>query len=156
MKRILVVCTANVCRSPLVGGLLRDRLARGGFGDAVQVDTAGLFASPGERVDPVVVDLLAARQIDVSGHVATGLSDGALDQADLVLVMEEAQRQAVFYRAPQHLSKVWLLSELNRGYSDLADPYGGGPRIYAATLAQVDAILEGGWPHLCRRLGLSG
>ncbi len=33
MKRILVVCTANVCRSPMIAALLRNRFARAGLGD---------------------------------------------------------------------------------------------------------------------------
>ena len=58
--------------------------------------------------------LLAERGIDLSGHRATALDEEELRLADLILVSEEAHRQAIFYRSPQALHKVWLLTELNR------------------------------------------
>ena len=45
MNRVLVVCSANQCRSPLGAAVLADRLER--LGLAVAVDSAGTRASEG-------------------------------------------------------------------------------------------------------------
>jgi protein-tyrosine phosphatase len=155
MKRILVVCTANVCRSPMIAALLSNRFVRAGLGDRVHIASSGIYALVGEPADPAGVRLLAERGIDLSGHRATALDEEELRLADLILVSEEAHRQAIFYRSPQALHKVWLLTELNRGDGDLPDPYGEGEQAYVRVLAQIDAVLDEGWPRLLRKLDLA-
>lgn len=155
MKRILVVCTANVCRSPMIAALLRDRFERAGLADQVCVTSSGIYALVGEPADPLGQFLLAERDIDLSGHRATALAEEELRLADLILVSEEAHRQAIFYRSPQALHKVWLLTELNRSDGDVPDPYGEGRHAYVKVLAQIDAILDQGWANLLRHLDLT-
>ena len=154
MKRILVVCTANVCRSVMVAGLLRARLAANALSEQVEVTSAGIYPLLGEPADPIVRELLAEKGIDLGSHESSGLTQEELDRADWVLVMEEMHRQAIFYRAPQHLHKVWLLTEVNRGSGDIGDPYGEGRKAYEQTLTQVDDILDPGWKNLLHYLGV--
>src|SRR5688500_14498534 len=62
---VLVVCTANICRSPMVEGLLRHRLA-----DAVAEATiaaAGVRATEPE-VDPRAVSAISSFGPDLTGH----------------------------------------------------------------------------------------
>jgi protein-tyrosine phosphatase len=54
--------------------------------------------------------------ISLAGKYATPVAETALSEAAMVLVMEEAHRQALFYRLPNALSKIFLLSELARRY----------------------------------------
>ncbi|GMA87571.1 hypothetical protein GCM10025868_28210 [Angustibacter aerolatus] len=57
--RVLVVCTGNVCRSPLVERLLRQRLGT----DAVDVSSAGTQALVGEPMtDPAAAEPGRARR----------------------------------------------------------------------------------------------
>lgn len=155
MKHILVVCTANVCRSAMVAALLRARLAEASLADEVEVSSAGIYPLAGEPADPNVRDLLAERGIDVSDHRSTGLTEEGLARADWILVTEEQHRQAIFHRAPQHLHKVWLLTEVNHSAGDIPDPYGEGRQAYVKVLGQVEQILDDGWPQVLRRLDLA-
>ena len=155
-KHLLIVCTGNVCRSPMAAGLIRDRLERAGLDDQVHVSSAGVFALEGEPASADGVAVLAERGVDISDHRARQLDDQMIDQADLVLVMEERHRQAIFTRAPQHLHKVMLFSELAGDHADVADPYRQGRAAYERTLATLNAILDAGWEELLRRLGMRG
>lgn len=76
-----------------------------------------------------------------------------LSAADLILVMEEAHRQSLFYRLPSVLPKIFLLSELAGRHDEVADPYG---MLFAhqATLDLVTELLKAGWPQLLKRLGI--
>ncbi|MCB0234057.1 MAG: hypothetical protein KDH08_08530, partial [Anaerolineae bacterium] len=47
MKRVLIVCTGNICRSPMAWGLLRQRLAADGLADQVSVTSAGVYGVDG-------------------------------------------------------------------------------------------------------------
>jgi protein-tyrosine-phosphatase len=151
-KHLLIVCTGNVCRSPMAAGLIRDRLRWAGLSDQVHVSSAGVFALEGAPASADGVDVLAERGVDISDHRARQLDDQMLDQADLVLVMEERHRQAIFARAPQHLHKVMLFSELAGEHADIADPYRQGRPAYERTLETLDIILDAGWRQLMTRL----
>lgn len=153
-KCILVVCTANVCRSPYVASLLQQRIEAAGLDDRVCVESAGVLAQPGREVDPTIRAMLEARQIPLAEQYAKPVIEDDLRKANLVLVMEEAHRQLLFYRLPAALSKIFLLSELAGRYEEIVDPHGAGIEEYMAMAALVDELLEGGWPQLLKRLGM--
>ncbi len=155
MKRILVVCTANICRSPMVAALLRARLQAAGLADAVEVASAGVYALGGEPADPIMERLLATTGVSVGPHRAQGIAVPALREADLILVAEERHRQAIFHHDPRSLHKVLLITELNRSYGDLPDPYGQAEERYREVLTRALRVLDEGWENLLQRLALA-
>lgn len=154
MKQILVVCTANVCRSPLVASLLQQKIIQSGLAEAVMVESAGVRAVAGDEVDPVIATMLDKLGVELAAKYATPIAERALREADLVLVMEEAHRQSLFYRLPSALPKVFLLSELAGRHEEVADPYGMPVAIYAATFEQVTGLLDEGWLQLLKWLDI--
>lgn len=156
VKHLLIVCTGNVCRSPMAAGLIRDRLDRDGLSDQIHVSSAGVFALEDDPASADGVAVLAERGVDISDHRARQLDDQMLDQADLTLVMEERHRQAIFARTPQHLHKIMLFSELAGEHEDVPDPYRQGRPAYERTLVTLDSILDAGWGRLLGRLGVTG
>ncbi|MFZ1769416.1 MAG: hypothetical protein WAU00_09475 [Caldilinea sp.] len=152
MKKILVVCTANVCRSPLVAALLQQRIARAGLAEDVRVESAGVRAVAGYEVDPVIAAMLDEMRVELAKKHATPVVENVLREADLVLVMEEAQRQALFYRLPSALPKIFLLSELAGRFDEVADPYGMDAEVYYAMQTLAMELLDQGWAQLLHRL----
>lgn len=136
----------------MVEGLIRARLEAEGQAGETRVRSAGVRAYAGFPATETGVALLAARGIDISTHQSRLLTERLLADADLVLVMEEAHRRAVLHLAPQHLHKVHLLTELAGRDDDVADPVGGSRDDYRRTLAELDALLDAGWPTLLRLL----
>jgi protein-tyrosine phosphatase len=106
---VLVVCTANQCRSPLAAAHLRRTLE--GSGVAV------LDAGTGEGGYPVTDETLATasrRGLDLSGHVSTSVSPAMIDEADLILTMERAHVRSIVVGHPDAWSKTFTLKELVR------------------------------------------
>ena len=151
-RQLLVVCTANVCRSPRVAALIKRRLAELGLDELIHVESAGVHARAGAAIDPVVLEILRAMSIQPAEHRATPVVEAALVSADLVLVMEEAHRQALFYRLPAALPKIFMLSEMAGRYEDVRDPFGQDMQTYQATLDHVTELLEIGWPVIIQKL----
>ncbi|RUR28317.1 low molecular weight phosphotyrosine protein phosphatase [Vreelandella andesensis] len=116
---ILVVCTGNICRSPVAEALLRQQLPD------YQISSAGLGALEGEPVSPFARQLAEDDGLDVTDHRARQLTATMIQTADLILVMTEGQRRAVGKQAPQALGKTLLLGRwLNDGEGqDIPDPY---------------------------------
>ncbi len=154
-KRVLIVCTGNVCRSPMAYGLLRWRLAQLGLDQEVVVETAGTYALETQPPARLAQEVLAEQGIDISHHRARTVTRDLLEAADLIIVMAEQHRQTIFHRVPHVLPRVLLLSELAGEHRDIPDPYGGPREEYEMTAAMIDTYIERGLPRLLKRLGLT-
>ena len=152
MKYVLVVCTANICRSPMAEGMLRSRLEREGLASKIGVYSAGTDARHGDHADPNIVALLAERGIAVGLHLSYPLQPKEIEEAEVILVMEEAHRRRMFSIASTQLPKVMLLSELAGRAGDIDDPYGRDLPAYRATCNQIERYLMLGWPRLMRMI----
>lgn len=76
----LFVCVHNAGRSQMAAGFLR---AYGG--DAVEVRSAG--TAPADTINPVAVEAMAEKGIDITAAVPTVLSDEAVIASDVVITM---------------------------------------------------------------------
>ncbi len=101
-------------------GLFIEALNLSGM-DEIQVKSAGLAALVGHEADNIAIRLMQACGIDISAHRAQQLNRDMLRWADLVLVMEEAQKLSVESWDPSARGKVYRLGEW--GDFDVPDPY---------------------------------
>ncbi|MGJ7457501.1 low molecular weight protein-tyrosine-phosphatase [Halomonas sp. MA07-2] len=126
-QRILIVCTGNICRSPVAAAMLKRRLPER------DVTSAGLGALVGHGVAPQARALAEADGLEVADHEARQLTQEMLVGHDLVLVMSEGQRRAVSDIAPEALGKTLLLGrwlEEGKGAS-IPDPYRKSDEVFA-------------------------
>jgi protein-tyrosine phosphatase len=154
LKVILVACTANICRSPMAAAILRRRITELGLEDQIVVLSAGVWAEDGHEASANAVTTLAERGMDLTGHRSRLLTPALLRESDLVLVMEEAHRRSLFHLAPQHLGKVYLLTEMSGKHADVADPYGGPVEGYERTADELERLIDAGMPKILHRLGM--
>lgn len=157
-RRVLCVCTANVCRSTIAEALLKHHLKRAGMERQIAVSSAGTrVGQPGRSADIRSVTLLRDHQVPVPRMRATPLTREILDQQDLVLVMEDAHAKHVKQLAAGAQCHVRLLGEFNPGMGEnpnIPDPYFGPPlqyrQVYAlideAVARLVDRIVDGDFP----------
>ena len=155
MKTIVFVCTANICRSPMAAALMRKHLAALGLSDEIEVNSAGVWAREGSSASEGSATVLARQGISLSDHRSQPMTARLLEQADIVVVMEEAHRRSLFYLEPKHLRKVFLLSEMVGRSEDIADPYGGPIESYVKTAAQLDDLIAEGLPMILKRIGVA-
>ena len=113
---ILVVCTGNVCRSPLVERLLRVRLAErlGEQRHRVEVGSAGVRALVGSGMTAEAAAELRALGGDDATFAARQLTTSLLDGVDLVLAATRQHRSEVVTRSPGVLRCAFTLRELHR------------------------------------------
>lgn len=145
-KRILFVCSGNLCRSFMAERIFRKQLRKRAL-QHVQAESAGLLDLGGADADPQAVSILKEKSIDGSGHRSRLLSAEMVDRADRVLVMEEAQRQELLRRHPGAEGKVRLLKSFSplgdEGSLDIQDPHGREPYHYRSCFADIYFSLEG-------------
>ncbi len=141
---ILVLCTANICRSPMAAGLLRHALAAQPEPlRSLQVISAGVAARNGETVSEHSVTALKKVGIDIGDHTSRALTRELLAGAVAAFVMTESHRavmQLTYNPTPRN---VYLFREFmpQRGDKEIPDPYGGPLKFYeAARDEMVEAI----------------
>jgi protein-tyrosine-phosphatase len=130
---VLVVCTANICRSPMAAGLLRHALAAQPEPlKSLEVVSAGVSARAGDRVTEYSAMILKKVGLDISRHTSQPVTQALLDGAAAIFAMTESHRvmiQATANPVPQHL---YLFREFLPGRVDreIPDPYGGPLSAY--------------------------
>ena len=112
---ILVVCTGNVCRSPLAERLLRARLDAAGIGaDQVSVESAGSRAMVGHAMSEQAAAELSQLGGDPAGFASRQLTAELVRAVDLVVTATLAHRSAVVALHPKALRYSFTLLELAR------------------------------------------
>ena len=111
MLQILVVCTGNICRSPLAEAFLADRAGRL-LDTEVRVRSAGTWGREGNRATAETVVAGRERGMDVEAHRARPLSADLIDRADLILGLTTEHRDEVVRIAPEASSRTFTLKEL--------------------------------------------
>jgi protein-tyrosine phosphatase len=146
---IIIVCTGNICRSPVAEYMLRQQL-EGSTGWKGRVSSAGIGALVNQPADETVQAMMQARGFDLSAHRARQLTPEDLRQADLVLVMEKHHRQAVLDMDPTARGKTFLLGHWFD--AEIPDPYQRAEKahgeaiglIASATKSWVEKLVAGG------------
>lgn len=109
--KILLLCTANLCRSPIAEAVLRAQLAKGDRRAAVR--SAG-FLEAGQQSPPEVAAVLGQWGVAVPTHASRMVSRSDLAQADLVLCMERLHVREAVVLDPKIWPRTFTLKEIVR------------------------------------------
>jgi protein-tyrosine phosphatase len=126
-----IVCTGNICRSPIGEVVLRAKLAAAGI-DGVEVTSSGLGGwHVGDRMDPRAAAALRRRGYDGTAHRARQYE--ALWDCDLVLAMDSGHLDAL----KRHGAAAQLFAR-----TDVPDPYYDSDDAFDEVLAQVEKAAD--------------
>jgi protein-tyrosine phosphatase len=142
MASILVVCTGNVCRSPIAEGLLRAAFASRLGANAPIVSSAGTMGWSGSAADPNSVEAAAERGVDISDHRARELRTRDVASASLILGMSREHARAVVAQDHDVARRTFTLKELVRLLEALP-PAAGGDLV--SRVAAADALRSSGF-----------
>lgn len=113
---ILVVCTGNICRSPIGERLLRNAIP------GKKIDSAGTGALVDTPADPSAIAVAEKNGLSLDKHLGRQFTSGLARQYDLILVMEKYHIEQISRIAPEARGKTMLFGHwLNQ--REIPDPY---------------------------------
>ncbi|TVQ32586.1 MAG: hypothetical protein EA370_12285 [Wenzhouxiangella sp.] len=150
LPRVLCVCSANVCRSPVAEHILRDRLQRAGV-KGVVVESAGSLGMAPLSPPRECLALLAERGLDLSGHQPRAVDAAMMARAELVLCLAREHVDRLRSKFPEAASKIHLLGEMSGQPRDVDDPYGRSFDHYRRMVDEVSDLIDAGLEEIIRR-----
>ena len=147
MPKIVVVCTANVCRSPVGEAVLRQRLEKLGL-EGWEVGSAGTWAYPGQSAADFSIQLMAGQGHDIENHASQVTNEELLEETDLALCMENGHVEALRAEFPNQRHKIFLLTEMSERNYSVRDPYGGPLESYEEMVQEVTMLIDEGMERI--------
>ena len=141
IKNVLLVCTGNICRSPLAEEMLKRTLQERGI-EGVTVTSAGTGAWDGAPASEGAYLVGLERGLDLSGHRARLLTRELVDGADLILTMARHHRARVDELGGE--GRVFVLGEYagrDGDGAEVSDPFGGDLDVYRNTCVELEALV---------------
>ncbi len=82
-SKIIFICYANLCRSPMA-----EALAKKILGDKVHIESAGISSSEESSLEEAIEFMQKAYDIDISVHRSRNIKDLDMDHYDYVFVLD--------------------------------------------------------------------
>lgn len=145
--KVLFVCTANLCRSPMAEGVFRALAERAGVVEAFEIASAGTSDGfVGRPPAPEAIEVAASRGYDISGIRSRQVVSDDIAHFDYPLAMDSSHLVAMRWLAPRALvgkPKLFLSFGPPMGIVDVADPIGGPKDGFERALSLIEAGCKG-------------
>ena len=137
VRRVEVVCTGNICRSPVGEIVLRAKLAEAGLTDVVVTSSGTSGWHIGDPMDSRAAAALRRRGYDGSAHRAQEFRSCWFAERDLVLAMDSGHLSALNRRLGTEPVSVELFADV-----DVPDPYYGEDEGFDDVLDQIEKAAD--------------
>ncbi|HEY2964065.1 MAG TPA: hypothetical protein VGJ37_16715 [Pyrinomonadaceae bacterium] len=142
---ILFVCSGNTCRSPMAAAIANAEIA-GRLGvpfEALQTVnvralSAGVSARVGEPLTEEAEEALRSLSVPFAPHAARNLTPELAQEAEMILCMTRAHREAVIKMMPAIASKTLCLDV----QADVEDPIGKGMEAYLNCARRIHDLVR--------------
>ncbi len=144
IKKILVICTGNACRSPMAEGLLKKHLKTE---ENFEIVSAGTLSIDGLAPTPSAVLVMKELGIDISSYSSTAFSIALAKVADLILVMADVHKDFVTKAVPGIDKKVFLYKEFagiiaENENKSIIDPIGQPLIVYRSVRDEIRNLTQ--------------
>jgi protein-tyrosine phosphatase len=137
-KKIVFVCTGNICRSPVAEYLLKNQKQKMKVKTPtdITISSAGTHAATHLSISPNAKIILNEENIECTQHCAVQINKDIINNSDLILVMENVHKYTINMMSPESHGKVFLLGHW--GNFEIADPYQQSLEFFRDIKKQID------------------
>lgn len=147
MPNILFICTANQFRSPLAAAYFSFKLQQAKTPGDWQVSSAGTWTKTGLPAHSKAIELADEFRLDLRSHQTREVNLEIVKDSDLILVMEQGQKESLCFEFSHACPRIYLLSQISSKYAgDIPDPASNNfddARLITSTIIKtIDANFE--------------
>jgi protein-tyrosine phosphatase len=150
--KVLFVCTANICRSPLAEGVMRHRLQEMGLQGKIVAASAGVQASQArQKPDMRAQRVAAAAGVSLAGIKSRQIKTKDFIHNEIVVAMDRENLRMLGKLSPvAHRHKLHLLMSFapQLGLDEVPDPYYGNYGGFEEVFRLIDAGISGLLVHM--------
>ncbi|PKE32804.1 protein tyrosine phosphatase [Rahnella sp. AA] len=132
---VLVVCTGNICRSPIAERILISHLPE------LNVSSAGIEALKGKDADVSAIAVAEKHGLSLCGHKGKQFNFTQMQKYDLILVMERLHIEYITKNHPECRGKTMLLGHW-MDKREIPDPYMKGPEAFEFVFRLIDQACQ--------------
>lgn len=132
---VLVVCTGNICRSPMAERIMKQYLPE------KKICSAGLMAMVNHPADDTAVIVSGFHGVSLEGHKGTQFRSSMAGEFDLILVMENSHLEQISKIAPQARGKIMLLGHW-LDHREIPDPYRKSQEAFESVFQLIDQACQ--------------
>ena len=152
MYKVLFVCTANICRTPMAEYQLAHFIDLEGLPELISVSSCGTWAEKNIPAAKFSQQVCADHGLDISAHRSQPISSHLMNASDLVLCMAEQHKLDIRLVFPHFADKIFTLKEFAAtppiASASISDPYGKRIKEYEKTFEIISAEIRRVFPTI--------
>jgi protein-tyrosine-phosphatase len=144
MPSILLVCSANICRSPMAEAIFKRLVSQREDANQWHIESAGTWAISGHSAAELSQYVMQSMGLDISSHQSQPVNLELIKRFDLILTMENNHKEGMIVEFGQYSNRIFMLSEMIGRLMDIPDPIRGQIADYEETARLLERILTEG------------
>ena len=152
MPNILFVCSANRFRSVLAAECFKSLLENQLKADGWVVGSAGIWVKEGEAPSKEALQWAANKHLNIESVRSREITTTLVNEADLIIVMADGQREAITLEFPQAKNKIALFSDITIGQTyDIPDPVMASGEDPQQIAEEIFSLVDAGFGRIVSR-----
>lgn len=142
MKKIMFICTGNICRSAMAHALMEKKVAEKELD--IKVFSSGLYAEDGDYATYNAIEAMEEYGVDLKKHKATNTKNTNIQEMDLILSATMGHKVMLLQMYPELKEKIYTMKEyIGEQEKDIKDPWGYNLEIYRKCAQEIyDCVLK--------------
>lgn len=149
MFRVLFVCTANVCRSPLAEAIFNRKVLEAGVEDRIWSTSTGTWAAEGVPASSMTKLVAMENGLNLETHRSTAITLEMIKTNDLILCMTPVHKKDLLEIFPHLKHKIYTLREFGRkkppAKEAIDDPIGMNLNFYRRIFREISDEIDRIW-----------
>ena len=142
-RKIMFICTGNICRSAMAEALLKKKIKDKSINEKFFVCSSGIHAYPGDISTYEACKIMKDEyDIDLTNHRATAIRESKIEEMDLILCMTYGHKNSLDMIYPNLKDKIFLIKEYVGLTGEVDDPWGYGLDIYSKCAKELNEYIE--------------